>query len=62
MNTRKELKNILKKSNSIFFLDKQEANACIQGRTNRDTIINNKLEPVIDEIIDLIKEADDIWI
>lgn len=60
MNTRKELRNILKKSNSIFFLDKAEANACIQGRTTRDEIINQKLEPVIEEIINLIKGADDI--
>lgn len=60
MDTRTELRNILKKSNSIFFLDRTEANACIQGRTTRDAIINDKLEPVIDEIITLIQGADDI--
>ena len=60
MDTRTELRNILKKSNSIFFLDKAEANACIQGRTTRDTIINEKLEPVIDEIITTVKGANDI--
>lgn len=60
MDTRIELRNILKKANSIFFLDKAEATACIQGRTTRDAIINEKLEPVIDEIITTVKRADDI--